>query len=149
VRQLQLSLLFVLGLAVGAWATAGQAPAPLPATEQPQTLRFPPEAGTYSVLAVEAIDGDTVRFFWLVHDVGRLAGINAPELHGDSAKAGQAAKVFLAGKLSAKPMVCRARGREKYGRALIDLIGDDGRSLSAIMAEAGHAKAWDGQGARP
>lgn len=135
--------LMCLGLALGAMA---QAPAP---KLVPVSLRFPPESGTYRVLVLEVIDGDTVRFAFLVEDVGRLAGINAPELHGDSAAAGQASKAFLAKNLSPKPMVCVVKGREKYGRTLIELFGDDGKSLSTLMVEAGQAKSWNGEGQRP
>lgn len=140
---------FLGGLTMALMLAAGlsaepkvQAPAPAKA------LQFPPRSGTHLVLLTQAVDGDTVRFFWLVEDTGRLHGINAPELHGDDEAAGRAARTFLGSKLPAKPVAAKV-GREKYGRALLDVVLEDGKSLSDILVEAGHAKRWDGSGQRP
>lgn len=144
--------LVLIGFMLFVLATLVALPAP-PAkpdpAEAPKALAFPPRSGTCLVLPVEAIDGDTVRFFWVIEDVARLNGINAPELHGDSAAAGQAAKRHLVGMLPACPIKAVVHGREKYGRALLDLYDADGQSLAARMIEAGHAKPWDGKGPRP
>ena len=120
-----------------------------PAALTPKPLHFPPKDGTFLVLVEGAIDGDTVHFFWLVPDSARLYGINAPEIHGASAAAGEKAKAFLASKLSPRPMVAVSHGKEKYGRSLIELYDEGGKSLSALMVESGNAKTWNGQGPRP
>lgn len=100
-------------------------------------LHFPPHQGSYSILPVAAVDGDTVRFFWLIPDTARLAFINAPEL--PSAE-GIAAKHALAEMLTTgKPMKCTVHGREKYGRALLELFDDDGLSLGARLVKDGQA----------
>lgn len=116
--------------------------------DKPKALQFPPRDGTHLILCDRAIDGDTIVFYWLIEDRGRLWGINAPELHGDDTAAGAAARLYLGSKLPLKPVKAHV-GREKYGRALVDIILDDGQSLSKMMVEAGHAKTWDGKGARP
>jgi len=119
------------------------------AADPPRPLTFPPRDGVHLVLVTEAVDGDTVRFCWLVQETARLYGINTPETKGATAEAGKAAKQFLAGKLPAKPVSAKVLGRDKYGRVLMDVSLDDGKSLSALMIESGHAKAYFGEGPRP
>jgi hypothetical protein len=114
-------------------------------TCQASALQFPPREGWHLILPVEAIDGDTVRFFWLISDVGRLNGINATEL---KTPGGPEAKAFLQKMLPGTPCKVKVLGREKYGRALIDLFIED-VSVSKKLIQAGHAKPWDGKGARP
>jgi len=102
-------------------------------------LTFPPRIGVYRVLPLEVIDGDTLRFAWLVDDVCRLRGINAPEMTGASKAAGLAAKEFLREKVgSGKVLLFKADKREKYGRALGDLFDGD-VNLNRLMVESGHA----------
>ncbi len=108
-------------------------------------ITFPPRDGTHLVLVTEAVDGDTVRFFWLIEGVGRLNGINAPELRDPG---GQEAKAYLQKILPTKPIPARVQGGEKYGRTLLDLI-IDGETAGQRMIKAGHAKPWDGKGRRP
>jgi len=43
-----------------------------------------------------------------------------------------------AGPLTGKPILAKAAGREKYGRALVDLFVD-GVSLNRLMVDSGHA----------
>lgn len=115
-------------------------------------LTFPPEAGDVLVLPAAAVDGDTVDFYYLVRGRARLYGVNAPEVHSrDAAEkaAGQASKAHLAKLLPAAPVRAKLMGREKYGRALLELYDGDGRSLSQLQVKAGHAKPWDGKGPRP
>ena len=111
----------------------------------PDALTFPPRSGFHLILPYEAIDGDTVRFYWLVPDVGRLHGINAPELKSPG---GKEAKDFLTKLLPGKPCAARVLGREKYGRALLELIVD-GKSVGQAMIDGKYAKPYDGRGPRP
>lgn len=109
----------------------------------PADVTFPPEEGFYSILPIRVIDGDTVEFAWLVKDRARLWGINAPEMHGDSAAAGKAAKEFLAGKIGDKPLTVQFRGREKYGRRLLVIYGaPGGKTFNQYMIDQGHAKPY-------
>ena len=111
-----------------------------------QALTFPPRAGDYLILPNGAVDGDTFNFYWLVKDSGRLHGINAPEAR---APGGKEAKEFLQKMLPTGPAKVKVHGREKYGRALLDLYLGDGVTASKKMIDAKHAKPWDGKGERP
>lgn len=122
-------------------------PQPLPAA-----LTFPPEAGDVLALPLRVIDGDTIEFAVLVRQTGRLAGINAPEVHSPDPKekaAGLAAKAYLAKILPDRPCRATIKGREKYGRALVVIETADGKNLSQMMLDAGQAKPYDGKGPRP
>jgi micrococcal nuclease len=138
---------FVLVFIAG-WVAGQSKPQPAVQEVSAKTLDLRPKEGTYLILPVRAIDGDTIEFYWLATDRGRLLGINAPELHGDSRIAGEAAKLFLSSKLPTRPIPARV-GVEKYGRTLLDVILDDGSTLGQVMIKGGHAKPWDGTGARP
>lgn len=110
---------------------------------------FPPREGEDVVLVSRVIDGDSVAFFYLVPDTARLAGIDAPEVTGKSKPAGLAAADYLRSLLPASGTItARFRGRDKYGRALLDLVLPDGRTASEAMVQAGHAREWDGTGER-
>lgn len=108
---------------------------------QPQTLRWGPQTGTYAILPKLASDGDTIRFYWLVEDSGRLKGINTPELRGPNAEKARKAREFLASRLTLnKPMSATISGREKYGRALIVLWdAETGKSVNAMLVDEGLA----------
>lgn len=119
---------FLIGMSVGQMV------------KPPTPVQFPPRDGVRLVLPVEAVDGDTVRFFWLVGpETGRLRGINAPESHGATKEQGVAAREFLNSKLPRVPAIATIHGREKYGRTLFDLEDAAGQSLSQLMIDAGHA----------
>jgi endonuclease YncB( thermonuclease family) len=124
-------------------------PAPADPPPMPGALVFPPRDGERLIYVYDAIDGDTVRFYWLVEDTGRLYGINAPESHGPTKAAGLASRNALLKLLPVKPCKAVVHGREKFGRALLDVYDDTGRSLSKLQADAGQAKPWDGKGPRP
>lgn len=108
-------------------------------------LQFPPKHGTFAILPLGAIDGDTIKFAFLIEERGRLAGINARELHEPG---GPEAKAFLAKTLPSGPVQATI-GPDKYGRVLVDIVLPDGKKLSAYMVERGFAKTWDGQGVKP
>jgi endonuclease YncB( thermonuclease family) len=109
-------------------------------------IRFPPEKGPAMILLSSAVDGDTVKFFFLVEATGRLAGIDAPER---STPEGIAARAYLQALLPAGPVDADLRGREKYGRTLLTFPDATGRDVCAAMVDAGMAKAYDGRGPRP
>jgi hypothetical protein len=109
-----------------------------------EPLRFPPVEGECLILPLRVIDGDTIQFAYLVLEKrGRLHGINAPELK--TAK-GPAARDALQKMLPAGPVKARLHGREKYGGALIEIFGADGKSINAAMVEQGHARPYQGRG---
>lgn len=114
---------------------------------------------TVPAQVVRVIDGDTVI---VVADLGwrvkietavRVDGMNAPEKTTD---AGRLAAEFARGLLPVGKQVTvrskRLLGQfEKYGRVLADLEARDTPWLdfATTMIAAGHAKPWDGSGARP
>ena len=113
-----------------------------------------PEPFTYAAKCVAVHDGDTVT---LNVDLGfrlcqrglaiRLNGINAPELNTD---AGKAAQAWLASRLLNQDVTLHSimDRQEKYGRILGEIwLGDENVNMSLVAA--GHAKYWDGKGARP
>lgn len=109
---------------------------------------------TYTATVTRVVDGDTVE---LVFDLGfhvkiahgcRLHGINAPEKNTD---AGKAAKVHLQTLLPVGQVV-RAETlkdkQEKFGRILVRIFLGE-REVADLLVDAGHARLWDGKGARP
>lgn len=116
------------------------------------------EAWVVHGTVVEVHDGDTV---YIDLDLGwrtairkepvRVLGVNAPELN---TPAGKASRAFLAGLLppGTKVKVESRRWlgeREKYGRALARISSEAGGDVALALLSAGHAKPWDGRGARP
>ena len=117
--------------------------------ELAKVLKFPPTSGTYMVLPISAVDGDTARFYWLYEGSARIYGINTPEINVPDSMRGEAAKQFLTGILPRTPVAARVMGPDKYGRTLLDILDVQGNSLGQRMIAAGHALAWDGKGAKP
>lgn len=148
--RMQERVLFTLVVAICASVCVlfGQLSAEPPAP-QVSTLQIPPRSGTFLVLPSEVIDGDTVRVFFLLEDTVRFYGIQAPELHGETAAKGKKAKDFLISKMPKRPVELKIMGREKYGRILGILMDENGKSLGAQMVESANAVGWDGTGKRP
>ena len=91
----------------------------------------------------EAIDGDTVRFWWLLPDKGRLLGIDAPEM---SAPEGRQARDYLTALLTPTiPTSIEVHGKDKYGRTLLILHDPQGRNLNQKMLEAKQARPYPGR----
>lgn len=114
---------------------------------------------SYPAIVREVHDGDTVVLDvdlgfdqWSHSQRFRLDGLDAPEL---ATPAGQLAAAWLATRLPVGTRVDvwsvqvkdRAK-REKYGRWLAQ-VWLSGENLNALLVEAGHAKPWNGKGARP
>ena len=105
---------------------------------------------TRKAMIHRVVDGDTID---VIIDLGfdltaklrvRLAGINAPEIHGESAPLGKAAMLWLT------ELLVKNEGRtwiktvkdkkEKYGRYLAHLFVDGSeQSVNDQMIVAGHA----------
>ena len=101
---------------------------------------------------LRVVDGDTVELSCSGIGVqrARLQGFDTPELFSPGCnaerRAALAAKWALRGiLLSAEVLRVRFDGEDRYGRRLAQ-VWVDGRPLSAIMVERGHARAYDGGG---
>lgn len=104
---------------------------------------FPPESGRYMVYINRVIDGDTVDFYWLVEAHGRLDGINAPEIHGETKVAGLASKAKLEELAPKGFYTVEVKGKEKYGRTLL-WIYKDGKlgTVNKALIDGGFAKPY-------
>lgn len=109
---------------------------------EPQAIQFPPTKGMHLILPYEVVDGDTIRFYYLVNGTARLYGINAPEVTGPEKKSGLEAKKYLASILPDVPVRAEFMGHEKYGRALISVFTADGKDISDLMEKAKHARPY-------
>lgn len=79
----------------------------------------------------------------------RLMGIDTPEIKAKNATekaAAVAARDFLRGLILDKVIIIKCLEFDKYGRLLGNLFTTDNttKSLSELMIEKGHAKAYDG-----
>lgn len=108
---------------------------------------------------VEVIDGDTVAVraqIWLGQSVEihvRLAGIDAPELHGHcAAEAGLAerARAALGAVLAGGPVLLRAVRNDRYGgRVVAQVATESGTDAAAALLAAGLARPYAGRGTHP
>jgi endonuclease YncB( thermonuclease family) len=113
----------------------------------PIYAEFPPKRGTYQVYVSRVIDGDTIEFYHLVPDSGRLHGCNAAELPEENGKAAAGALAAMLRPGTIRPI--ELVGREKFGRVLFRAQLETGGDVTAAMIAAGHARPWDGKGPRP
>lgn len=109
----------------------------------------------YNATVEKVVDGDTVD---LLVDLGfsilyrhscRLVGVNAPE---HDTPEGEAAKLYLVQLLppGAKLVLRTQKDKfEKYGRILGVLELPSKAIVNDLLVSTGHAKKWDGKGARP
>ncbi|MBA3689791.1 MAG: hypothetical protein H0W82_00060 [Actinobacteria bacterium] len=123
-------------------------------------MSVPAPAYTYAADLMRVIDGDT---FVMRVDLGfrvridvevRLRGVDAPEVTGASAEAGQVAARFalvtLTSLLLPSGLVIQthkgARGgaERSFTRWVADVYLPDGRSLADVMVEAGQARRAEG-----
>ena len=111
---------------------------------------------------VSWIDGDTVdveadlgfRIFARIRV--RVHAINCPEIHSKDPVERQAG-LYARDKAAALAPVgseiairsFKDANTEKYGRWLGIITLSDSADFATCMVESGHAKAWDGTGARP
>ena len=123
-------------------------------TVSEEYANFPPKTGRQIVIPYEVVDGDTIRFFYLVPcDRGRLAGIQAPEMHkvgGGMNEAGVASKEALEQRIKVfKPLTIDLKGKEKFGGVMVEPLDNKGDSICEWMVKNGFAKTWDGKGQKP
>ena len=102
----------------------------------------------YRCTLERVIDGDTVDlgvdlgFRIHVHTRFRLAGIDAPELRGETSEAGAASKIWLVEILeNATLLMVKSTRGDKYGRWLAD-IWADGVNVNEEMVALGYAVRW-------
>lgn len=101
---------------------------------------------------VRVIDGDTfvadvdLGFHVTMTEAFRLSGVDTPEIHGDTAEAGFAARVFVVQWITDRggKVWLRSIKTEKFGRWLAEVYDDRGESLRAAIITAGHGVAYDG-----
>jgi endonuclease YncB( thermonuclease family) len=109
----------------------------------------------YEADLLRVVDGDTIvcdidqgMNHWSRNQYVRLAGINAPELHGDTKVAGEAAKQYLIAQLGTSSklflVTTEYNEYEKYGRVLAyvytqDPLTPDVESINQVMLDAGQA----------
>ena len=109
---------------------------------------------TYPCTVLRVIDGDTVDVqvpVWgdrvIIRERIRLAGINAPEIHGPERPAGLRAKDWLSEQVTSGEVLLRtAAERGKYGRTLgVLLVRRDGKlvDLCAEMVKLGFAERYE------
>jgi len=99
---------------------------------------------------IRVVDGDTVE---LLVDMGnsirwqskfRLYGIDAPEMHGTTAQAGQAARVAVIEILTASGIdYVETHKPDKYGRWLVTVVCGS-KNLSGELVSRGLAKQYFG-----
>jgi endonuclease YncB( thermonuclease family) len=98
------------------------------------------------------VDGDTcwVMLDWggraWYHGPARIAHINAPERHGATFEAGEAARAHAAELWPAWTVrTVRVNGLEKFGRLLLEVaFGADFLGLAKAMIADGYAVAYEG-----
>ena len=119
----------------------------------------PKEVPKFSFLGVEkyariykVYDGDTctLLFRWKKQNINtscRIYGIDTPELRTkdkDEKKAGYEAKYFLEKLILGQVLLVKFGKDGKYGRPLVQIFLDDGRSISDVMISSGHAISYFG-----
>jgi micrococcal nuclease len=115
---------------------------------------FPTSLAAACLTAIVVIDADTVERAGVRY---RIAGIDAPEIHGARCPAerqrGLVAAARLVTLLAERGGRLIAQGREKYGRTVATLIvgwpSSGEEAWAAIAVREGLAVAWDGRGKRP
>ena len=105
----------------------------------------------YRALFRRVVDGDTLDLdvdmgfrAWRMSERFRLAGINAPEMRGESRAEGIAARDFIAGILAAgAEVVIETAKDDAFGRWIATVWLHDGRCLNDLMVAEGHAQRRD------
>ena len=104
----------------------------------------------YRATCLRVVDGDTLvirvdlGFNCKIDVHARLAGVNAPELHGDTSLAGLASKAQLEdllrlAELDGPLLVESHKGARSFERWVVDVWTVDGASVARMMVEGGSA----------
>ena len=111
-------------------------------------------AGPVPADVVEVLDGDTIAVhahIWLGQELAthvRLAGIDAPELHGkcdSERRLAAAARDFLAQRLVERHVMLRDVRVDKYGgRVVARVVTDEGEDVAGALIGAGLAHPYGG-----
>jgi micrococcal nuclease len=97
--------------------------------------------GARRTRVVRVVDGDTVVLSGL--GSSRMIGVDTPDVHGGTECFGREASAFARRLLKPGATARFVRGeerRDRYGRSLVYLWLEDGRSFNAMLAEGGYAK---------
>lgn len=94
----------------------------------------------YDRAQVRVIDGDTLHFGRWWPERVRLAGIDAPELHGYRCPLelvmAQTVRQRAVRLVKAGAAISRRHGTDRYGRTIADVRLTDGRDLATSLAES-------------
>jgi endonuclease YncB( thermonuclease family) len=122
------------------------------------TVRAASLAGPVEARVIEVVDGDTIRVaarIWLGQDVEtlvRIAGIDAPELHGRCGRErrmAEAARALLARRLGGSVILTRIANGKYAGRVVARVALPHGPDAASLLLEAGLARPYDGGARRP
>lgn len=104
---------------------------------------------TYRANLVRVIDGDTVvldvdcGFHMRIKASFRLFGINAPEMRGDTLEAAKIARDALSAMIPGGDILIKTHKEpDKYGRWLVEIMGENGRTVNERMVIEGFAKEY-------
>ena len=103
----------------------------------------------YDIQVINVIDGDTIDVI-LQRDIGfkhvatwrqrlRIAGIDCPEVTGQTRAAGLAATAFTRDWLAREPCAAETLKQDNFGRWLARVFRADGSGLAEALVAAGHA----------
>lgn len=137
-RVVRALALVAVGLGAGCVPATGSGS--VPDAELRGSLPLPERARGSQVVRV--IDGDTIVLSGL--GSSRLIGVDTPEVRGRAECFGREASAFARRVLDRGARARYVPGverRDRYGRPLVYLWLEDGRSLNAMLVEGGYAKA--------
>lgn len=102
----------------------------------------------YRAICGRVKDGDTfvahidLGFYVSVTLSIRIAGVNAPEIHGVTKEAGKASALFLAELLKDRPLMLQSHKDERsFERWVCDVYLPSGRSVAQAIIDEGHGEA--------
>jgi len=93
---------------------------------------------------VRVIDGDTLVVdakIWsglTARETVRVIGVNAPEMHGATRAAGEAARAYTVAWVQDQQLRLVTCQRDSFGRILATITRNDARNLTLDLIDAGH-----------